>query len=323
MSDSPASMPAAMTFGQILDRVFRLLQTQFRLLVGIAAVPAGAVLAICGIVLGACMASNAFPLRGGDHDVRKFLAIVLPANLLATLALTAVYAVYWAAASYAALGADRGLPVSFRTSYGFASKRAKDFLWLVVLFFLYVAMPFLGLGLVAAVCVGLVYELGGVSTGSLGLFLLTPLGILLYGGCLVYAILMTLRLSLTFPIAVEEGLRGRAALRRSAELTRGAKGRIFLALLVIYAASYLVFLVLLAAVVALLAVTILMGAVLHVPLASPLAWIGMALGGAAAVAAMFLFLAICHAGYATVLAVLYNDQRRREQPAPVAPELPA
>src|ERR1035437_10255024 len=70
------------------------------------------------------------------------------------------------------------------------------------------------------------------------LFLLIPLIALLFIGAMVYGVIIAMRLSLAFPAALAEGLTAVAALRRSGQLTKGAKGRIFLVLLVVYALGY-------------------------------------------------------------------------------------
>ena len=51
---------------------------------------------------------------------------------------------------------------------------------------------------------------------------------LLFLGAVVYAILMGLRYSLAVPACVVEDLKARQAIRRSIELSKGARGRIFL-----------------------------------------------------------------------------------------------
>jgi len=59
-----------------------------------------------------------------------------------------------------------------------------------------------------------------VLMGSLGLLILTFPAI-------IYAIWMAIRYSLAIPASVVENLKARVAIRRSIELTRGARGRIF------------------------------------------------------------------------------------------------
>jgi hypothetical protein len=54
-------------------------------------------------------------------------------------------------------------------------------------------------------------------------------------GYVVYAVIMVLRYSLAIPAAVVEDIKARPAIRRSIELSKGSRGRIFLLMLLIIA----------------------------------------------------------------------------------------
>jgi membrane-anchored glycerophosphoryl diester phosphodiesterase (GDPDase) len=69
-------------------------------------------------------------------------------------------------------------------------------------------------------------------------FLLVPIETLFFLDAFVYSIYISLRLSLAFSACVHENLTARQSIILSGAFTRGAKGRIFLVLLVIYALSY-------------------------------------------------------------------------------------
>jgi hypothetical protein len=151
------------------------------------------------------------------------------------------------------------------------------------------------------------------------MYLLIPLAVLLYLAAIVYGILMGLRLSLAFPASIEENLPARAAIKRSFQLVRGAKGRIFLVILVIYAAIY-------AAMLVLELVAILLGVVgffvmmaLHAHLTAPWSYIGIGLIGICAFAGMVLFISVIYASLVAALAVLYHDQRLRNEGALATP----
>jgi len=58
--------------------------------------------------------------------------------------------------------------------------------------------------------------------------------VILAAGAIVYAVLMLLRYSLAIPAAVVEDLKARPAIRRSVELSKGSRGRIFVLLLLIF-----------------------------------------------------------------------------------------
>jgi hypothetical protein len=120
---------------------------------------------------------------------------------------------------------------------------------------------------------------------------------------------------------VAEGLTASAAIKRSFQLTRGAKGRIFLVMLVIYAALYAGIFVaeIVMGVAAAIGVGVAAAAGLH--LAAPWSYIGLGLLGLCGLAAMILFTALTYAAVTTALAVLYHDQRlRKDGPPPATPQ---
>jgi hypothetical protein len=147
------------------------------------------------------------------------------------------------------------------------------------------------------------------------------LGMLFVFAAFVYGILMALRLSLVFPACVVEGITARAALKRSNQLTRGAKGRIFVVLLVIYLACYAFMLVLFLVLAVLGSIFAMLGMALHISLASPLGYIAIGFVGLCALLGFLLYIALSWAGLTTTLAVIYNDQRLRiDGPPPMPPQ---
>ena len=129
---------------------------------------------------------------------------------------------------------------------------------------------------------------------------------------IVYCILLMLRFAVAFPASVEEGLTAWAALQRSAKLTKKAKGRIFLVLLVVYAVMYAVNLLFMLIFVLLAAIGAGVAMLAHVTQGSPAFFILIGL----AVLGYLLVLVACtmfaYAAYSTTLAVLYHDQRLRK-----------
>jgi hypothetical protein len=247
--------------------------------------------------------------------------VMVPAMLVGIPAAIVIFALYYAAASYAALQADLGIKVSVREAFAKAWSRAGRSVLLMVLRSLYVALPIL---LSWGVVIGGVMLLNSSSRGNISptaAFFLLPLGLLLYFGSLVYAILMGLRLSLAFPACVQEGLTARTALKRSGQLTQGAKGRIFLVLLVIYAISYALVLILYAVGMTLIAISALVAVAGHMHPAPPWSYIGLSLIGICGFGVLFLWIAVVWAGYSTAFAILYRDQRlRKDRLLPALPQ---
>jgi len=322
----PATIPSSMgpnapkTIGQILDRTYRLMRNHFMLLVGVAALPSALLLVMVAAfeaVLWIPMIRQ-FPkppdpaiMLHSFNPIAIFLAIIV--MLLLNLA---IFSVYLAAASYAATRADLGVKIAIRAAYARAWQRPGRHLWLLVLCYLYAFFPLLLIE-GAVVLVASLFAHGGTATPAL--LVLIPLAVLLYIATFVYGVLMGLRLSLAFPACVEEDLTAYAAIKRSFQLTRGAKGRIFLVILVVYALLYAgIFIVEIAAML-LTVIGILVAAVLHVHLQAPWSYVGIGVLGVIAFVVMTLFFSLSYAGVLTTLGVVYNDQRLRKDGPPPAP----
>jgi membrane-anchored glycerophosphoryl diester phosphodiesterase (GDPDase) len=150
-------------------------------------------------------------------------------------------------------------------------------------------------------------------------FMLIPLGILLFLAAFVCGILIALRLALAFPACVVESLGVIASLKRSNQLTKGAKGRTFVVLLVIYAACYAFTIVLFAVLGLLGLIFLLAGTALGIHLASPLGIAAAVCLGICTFLGFFLYMALSWASFTTALAVIYGDQRFHKDTPPQAP----
>jgi hypothetical protein len=301
------------TLGQILDRTYRLTRAHFTLLVGIAVIPTTLLFVVIALMEAAIWLPmiRQFPKPLPPQEIlRNFTpAIIIPVFVLVTLTCLAITSIYLAAASYAAIQADAGVRVTIRESWALAWKRAARYLWLLVLMYVYAALPILVLELV--VLVGSNWLILGRVSVTPAMYFLIPLVVILYIAAVVYGVLMGLRLSLAFPACVAEELAARPAIKRSFQLTRNAKGRIFAVILVVYAILYAVMLV--AEVVAMVAavVVIFAAVALRIHPVAPWSYIGLGLLGICGLAAIILSTAVTYAALTTALAVLYRDQRLR------------
>jgi hypothetical protein len=234
-----SEVPPGLTTGQILDRVFRLTRAYWRLFAGIALVPAAAIM-VPTYGLMAWMVIELWPqifARSGaqPHFPLYFSILFIAAGNLLPIP---VFALYVPAGAYAALQANLGVKVTFRQAYSVAWRHYGRYLWLMVLVFLYIAGPLVVFGVLIGGGALLIAHFSQPGAAPAALFLLAPAAILGYFGFLVYCILFMLRFAVAYPAAVVEGLSARAALRRSTTLTCGARGRIFVVMLVVYAAMY-------------------------------------------------------------------------------------
>lgn len=304
----PTLSPAPMSTGQILDRIYRLMRAFWKTFVAIALVPAAAI----GALATAGFAFWFWTLwpQISAHPPRLPHVSVYPILLMAGMGflLLPLFVLYLPAAIYAATQANLGIKVRFREAYSVAWRHFGRYIWLMMLLCAYLYLPlFVIAGLIGG---GARWILQGSQPGAMpaGLFVLIPAVALGYCGFLVYSVLILLRFAVAFPACVVEGISARAALRRSTALTCGARGRIFLVLLVLYLVTYAANMVLTNLIG--LACCIVAMPILLAHAADPSAWV--AIGAVAWFPIMVLYAVLLYAALTTALAVIYHDQRWRK-----------
>jgi hypothetical protein len=301
-----------MTFGQIFDRTYRLMRNNLRLLLGVAAIPCAAILLVFAVIIGV-MLIEIGPQIFHNDAAPPVLPLYFPVILICTyLIFPFIYALYMPAASYAATRTDLGVAVTFREAYAVAWRRFGRSLWLMILGTLYMLAPVLACVVVIGLGALLMHFAMGAGSGNLAALMLIPLGVLLYIAALVCSVLMLLRISLAYPACVVEEIPAWNSLKRSIQLTKDAKGRIFLVLLVVYALTYLVSLVCIAVFFALAALVAFVAILTHVAVGSLAFYI---LTGLAVLGYLLILMVSClfsYAAFTTALAVLYYDQRLRK-----------
>ena len=141
-------LPASLTFGQLLDRVFRLVRTNFKLFMGSASVPTASMVVLYALMLAAILSLvNPFHPQNPPHidpATSIGLSVVM---LLSCIPFMLVYALYEAATSHAALQADLSIRVTVREAWARAWDKAGRYTWLMVLRILAVMAPIALLGL--------------------------------------------------------------------------------------------------------------------------------------------------------------------------------
>jgi hypothetical protein len=307
-----AGGPIPLTFGQAFDRVFRLMRANLRLFLKIAAIPSGATAALA-VIMFALMFSIVNPLHPPHpEELRHLVAHLVPliaGVVVADVCLMLLYAIYEPAASYAALQADAGVEVTFGEAYGRVWYKAGRYLWLLILRALVVSAPIFVLAAIAGIGIAGFFAAGKghVDPGMAIMFI--PLIPLAYLGIMVYAVFALIWTAFCYPACVMENLTAASSISRSFRLTSGAKGRIFLLAIVIYAIIYAGFLVLELVLAFIGSLALIVGLVLHLPM-NPWGWIGIGVGGVVLLVAIFFMSALSVAAYSTAFAVLYRDQRR-------------
>ena len=309
----------AMTFGQILDRVLQLMRANWRLLVGIALVPGAGMIVYFGVIFAAL-----FPVLRPVmlHQTPQFSVMTIvwlsAAYIFGVILMIVICALYEPAAVYAALEANTGTRVGFRKAWAVAWSKAGRYIWLAILRALIVMLPIVVFGAVIVGTVGLSMARGRGGMDPSVMIVIFPLLMLFYLGAMVFAVLVMLRLVLAVPACVAEDLSAWKGIRRSNQLTKGAKGRIFLLFLLIYAIAYAAFLVAEVVLFFVGAMVALVGMLLHLAMA-PWGYIGIGVGAVVFICAYLLWVACIWAAYTTLFAVVYRDQRLRLEGAAGAP----
>lgn len=228
-----------LTLGEILDRTAHLYSSNFLLLAGIASVYAGVLLVLSLAEIGV---GELLRIDPGRPDPASWSMIVGTLILWPVMVIVGGIAV--AANNRAVAWLHLGRPVTIRSAWLSVRPRLGRFLWLMTITTCMVWMPFVLLYAGYMAFLMLYARPRGIFTPdgmqahpeALGVFLVSTISfLLLLLAAVVWAILMGLRYSLAVPAAVVEDLPARRAIRRSIELSRGSRGRIFLLALLVAA----------------------------------------------------------------------------------------
>ncbi len=227
--------------GEVLDRTFSLYRSRFLLFAGIATVASVARLVGSAVQLG--VQQTALRHAGNRHQVLSAL-VTFGASALFLM----VFAITQAATVWAMGEVYLGRSASVGEALRVAAKRWGRYLG--------IALWQIGSGLWPALAVGAVaggvFYLNRKSFGSLGEVGAAALIVVLVLLAFAVGTILYLRNLLAVPAAVREDLGVRAAMRRSKELSQGAKGKLFLVLL-IAGALYMVMAMVLGVFVAIIA----------------------------------------------------------------------
>jgi hypothetical protein len=219
-----------MSLGEILDHTAQLYRTNFVLFAGIAAVYAGAVLVLNLLQIGMAELMRHLHLTQQLPWVTLgFLVLILP--LIFIFAGAAV-----AANNRAVAWVNLDQPATIRGAYLSILPRMGRYLWLMTIIAFFIYLPFVVISIGYFVFL-FIYALPrklfvpGAASANPQSTIVLALVTLAFGvlalGAFAYAIVMALRYSLSLPASVLEDLPARKAIRRSIELSKGSRGRIF------------------------------------------------------------------------------------------------
>jgi hypothetical protein len=217
-----------MSLGEILDRTAQLYRTHFALFVGIAAVYAGVLLVLNLLQIGLAELLKAMHMTSQQVWVSGgFLLLILPFTVIAAGAAVAANnrAVAWV---------NLGQPATIRGAYKSILPRIWSYVWLMFLTTLIILAPFI---VIYGGFLIFMWKIGVFKPGqaqhpdpqaAVAIVVALVIFLVLIAAWAVYATLMGLRYSLAVPASVVENLQARKAMRRSIELSKGSRGRIFL-----------------------------------------------------------------------------------------------
>ena len=316
-----------MPFGVTLERVYRILRDHLKVFLGIAVPPAVAMILLYGVMFALMFANlrpyltkSSGPLAAVDAQL-AMMRIMLPSILLAIVPMLAVFAFYLAGAFHAANKIDSGTRSSVRESFAVAwASMGRSILLLIWIYFrafgavLVIEVVFVGLS-------GWLGLKGSIQNMPPAAFAIIPLVYLLFIAAYVYGVIVALRLSLAFPALMEEGLTAGEAVRRSNQLTKGSKGRIFLLLLVIYAIAMGCFMVLYIAGIVIFAIGALVMATMQTHPSGPWIIVAAVVAGFVFLCFLYFWTALMYGSLAVTFSVVYHDQRRRMD-VPLPAQLP-
>jgi hypothetical protein len=224
-----------MTLGEILDRTAELYRTNFLLFAGIAAVYAGVLL-----LVGLAQTGVQEWMRV-EHMYRQLLWMTGIWVLLTWIVIFIFGGIAVAANNRAVAWLHLGQPATIRGAYRSILPKLGRYLWLGFLTLIYAWLPviliyaaFIGTAIYIRVK-GLLPRAGAASPADAGAQGATLIAFGLVFGILllllfpafIYGIIMWLRYSLAVPACVVENLKARSAIRRSVELSKWSRGRIF------------------------------------------------------------------------------------------------
>jgi hypothetical protein len=220
-----------LTLGEILDRTAELYRSNFLLFAGISSIYAGILLVLSLVQIGAQQAALSLHMSTGLIVVSVIGIVVLWLVIFVAGGLAV-------AANTRAVGwVHLGEPASIGAAYRTILPRTGRYLWLMTITYFLAWFPcVLIYGAYAALILVYVRPKGLFAAHApppdpqmLVVFLISSVAFLfLLAGALVYGIIMTLRYSLAISACTVENLAARAAIRRSIQLSKGSRGRIFM-----------------------------------------------------------------------------------------------
>jgi len=220
-----------LTLGEILDRTAELYRSNFPLFAGISSVYGGILLVLSLAQIGAQQGARAL------HMTTGLVVVSVIGLVLLWLVIFVAGGVAMAANTRAVGWVHLGEPASIGAAYRTILPRTARYLWLMTITYFLAWFPcVIVYGAYAAMIFAYIRPKGLLAPHAahpdprmMVVFLAsTVVFLFLLAGAVVYGILMSLRYSLAVPACTVENLKARDAIRRSIQLTKGSRARIFM-----------------------------------------------------------------------------------------------
>ena len=222
-----------LSIGEILDKTAAIYRKNFLPLVSITAPPAAAMIGLVGIFV--LIFVTRMPAAKTDSTVGiELILLGVAFLLLGAPLLLGITAVSLGASNHAVLCAHRGLPITIRGSYSYAFTRFWRLVWLLVLQALLAGViPYIVFIILAVAAVAITALLSPAMKGTAAIVLgvLAVVGIL---ALIVLCVWLWIRMALGCPVVVAEDKFAWDAIKRSNQLTKGSRGRIFLMFVLVW-----------------------------------------------------------------------------------------
>jgi Membrane domain of glycerophosphoryl diester phosphodiesterase len=227
-----------MSLSELLDRTFTLYRNRFWLFCGIMVIPEIAIM-ICSLIVVVGFPIHVLPIAQSSQDpfaiFRTMQSRIVPSFLL-IIAQLFFQALALGAVTVAVSELYLGRAVTIRGAYRMIRGKIFGLIGLIILLFL-IAFVFL-VGIFVAV--GLVGGLASVALTAISPILSVIVILLMAAGGFVLAAWLLMRFAVSIPVFLLEQQGAVESMARSGVLTRGNRGRILGAVLVMYIVSFVV-----------------------------------------------------------------------------------
>ena len=238
-----AAVTPPLTLGEILDRTIQIYRRNFLLFAGISLAPSACYVLTYGSA-SLYFTSHAAQLQGTPNLqlILTIFGIFAGFLILGVPLLLAISSLSLGALNFAATLRNSGQPVTIRAAYAYAFKKFWRYLGIFALQLLFaLVIPgavFAGIIVIGSISAALLTAAAG---NPALVFLVSLLLILIVVALFVAMILIWLRFSLAFPASFVEDLKIWPSMQRSAQLTKGTRGRIFVMYLLVVIVTIVVY----------------------------------------------------------------------------------